>query len=161
MCSQVDEAAPLWGARPVRGTCESQPAAAEEALRPHREEVEQPPPDLQVETPAAQGDLRSWRVSEALGPLIPWAEASGFPVGLSGRLPFPAAHCRVPGLPIQSHPHADWIGPSPTAVFLERTVGPFELCSVLLSSLPAPTNNRGLASPAQVGSYTGGGFKGM
>lgn len=82
----MDEAAPLWGARPVRGTCESQPAAAEEALRPHREEVEQPPPDLQVETPAAQGDLHSWRVSEALDRLFPglrpqasrWACLEGF-----------------------------------------------------------------------------------
>jgi hypothetical protein len=45
--AQVDEAAPLWGARPVRGARESQPAAAE-ALCPHREEVEQLPPDLQV-----------------------------------------------------------------------------------------------------------------
>ena len=71
----MDEAAPLWGARPVRGTCESQPAAAEEALRPHGEEVEQPPPDLQVETPAAQGGLPSGHVSEALGGLLPWADA--------------------------------------------------------------------------------------
>lgn len=47
--SQVDEAAPLWSARSVRGACESQSAEAE-ALCPHRQEVEQPPPDLQVGT---------------------------------------------------------------------------------------------------------------
>lgn len=55
--SQVDEAAPLWGAGPVRGTSESQSAAAAEALCPHREEVEQPPSDLQVVGSAAQGGV--------------------------------------------------------------------------------------------------------
>lgn len=53
--TQVDEATPLRGAGPVWGTCESQPATAAETLCPHGEEVEQPPPDLQVGTAAVQG----------------------------------------------------------------------------------------------------------
>lgn len=48
--AQVDEATPLWGARPVWGASESESAAAAEALCPNWEEVEQPPPDLQVWT---------------------------------------------------------------------------------------------------------------
>lgn len=99
---QVDEETPLWGARPVWGACESQPATAAETLCPHGEEVEQPPPDLQVGTATQPSHSTGRRL---LAPLPTLAEASGFIVGLSGRLPFPEAHPRVPSIdcPICSH----------------------------------------------------------
>lgn len=147
--TQVDEAAPLRGARPVRGTCESQPAAAE-ALRPHWQEVEQPPPDLQVGTPRCPG----WHPSQDISPgLRPRASQraclEGFlsqqhPPGCLAEAVCPHS-TPTPALTRATHPRH-------TLVSLRRRPGPLHLLPLSPPSLPPLTHQQpSLASQAQMG----------
>lgn len=138
--TQVDEAASLRGARSVRGTRESQSAAAE-ALRPHRQEVEQPPPDLQVVIPASQDSISPASVPPGLRPRAShWTRLGGF---LS---------------PAPQGPQCRWSRPTPTltdsgctpwGVFLQRRSGLSELLLFPPSLPPSPATRH--PPPAQSG----------
>lgn len=146
---QVDEAAPLWGAGPVRGSCESQSAAAAEALRSHWEEVEQPPPDLQVgyllpRTASPQGI--SQRLLTPLSPglrpqISQWPCLEGF-----------LSQQPTPGCPAQTVPpcsHADGTGQSHTLGNLPpEKVRTLRAASALsFTPHPPPASSPRLASP--------------
>lgn len=148
--TQVDEAAPLWGARPVRGTCESQSAAAE-ALCPHWQEVEQPSPDLQVGTPRCPG----WHPSQDISPgLRPRASQPACLEGFLSQQHPPGCLAKVVCLHSAPTPRLTRAAhPRHTLVSLWRRSGPLQLLPLSPHSLPPLTHQQpALASQAQMGS---------